>query len=235
MNNQPINLFRGYKVILFFILLESLTVPFVALFNTIAIQNIVFMAIMGFVVALFAVFILLNSANKWLIRYLQLNYDATITSVHHLWYLGVIGGVLEMIMFIVQNELFARGYGDFSTGFWSALISVAIALLIYKLILQFCNFAVMVMSGETSYVLDIQFIDIARLSLLMAVYEFVVCPITGWWIPYSGAMRIVVAIFSAVIGASCGGILVVGITKFIKCLEPKLYFNIRHQMVSPRH
>lgn len=224
---KVINIFRGYKVILFFILLESLTVPLVALFNTIALQNVLFMAIMGFGVALLAVFFLLKILNKWIINYVNLNVGVVASKVKHLWYLGVIGGVLEMVMFLVQNELFKRGHGDYSAGFWSALISVAVALLIYKFILMSCKFGVTFISTDSAYSLDIRGIDILRLSILMAIYEFIVCPITGWWIPYAGMMRILVALLSAIIGAFCGASLILLISKLIPSMQPRFYFSTR--------
>lgn len=213
----------GYKVIFFFILLELSTVPLVAMSNSFAIKSIQAMAAMGFFVALIAVYVLLHLLNRYIINNSPKLLNMQIDRVRNIWYVCIISGILEMVMFVVQDFLFSYSWRDYSTGFWSAFISVGVALVIYKTILSLTGFGVGLVENQKTYKIDFPWLDIFKLSFLFGMYELVVCPITGWWIPFLGWQRIAMAIFSAIVGASLGAILLVFLTKKIKYLQSSLF------------
>ena len=68
MKNKLIPIKFGLRWVIFFVLLESSTVPLVAMSNSIAIQNIAYMSIMGFIVAFICVLVLVKLLRNLLIK-----------------------------------------------------------------------------------------------------------------------------------------------------------------------
>lgn len=218
---QKIPLRFGWRTIVFFLLLELFTVPPVAMSNSIVIQNIWYMAIMGFVVALICVYFLLRLIKKFLIRNSQKIIGIEISDIRGIWYIALLAGILLMIMFVIQDFLFVRGFGDFSTGFFSAFLSVGSTLLLYKLG-TYTGFGIRLNGyNDSQYLLDIDWSAMIKLSFLFGIYEFVVCPITGLWIPYP-EHRFSLAVISGIIGGATGGAVVSFISRFIKFMHTEL-------------
>lgn len=215
----------NHKIIWFFVLLEGFTVPMVAMSNSLVLRGTYYVMAVGFLVALSVVYLLLKLLSRLIIKHSASIIDIQVERIAHIWYVAVISGILEMVMFIVQDYLFKRGYGDWSAGFWSAFISVGIALLVYKMIFLVTRFGIKLLNNEVSMVVDFSFIDVLRLSLIFGIYEFIVCPITGWWIPYYGWQRFGVAVFSAIVGAVAGSILVIVLSR-LSFLRPKFSLYI---------
>lgn len=222
----------SYKAIGFFVLLELFTVPMVAMSNSFVIQHTEYIAVMGFVVALVVVYLMLRLLEKFIIRQSNEWFGFQIDRVQHIWYIGIISGILEMIMFMVQDYLFNLHWHDYSAGFWSALISVGLSLLLYKAVLKITGFGVVLSNQGIKYKLNISFSSVLKLSLLLGLYELIVCPITGWWIPYFGYQRFLMAVFSAVIGASCGSLLLVVLTSYVRIIVPALWLILNKNLTD---
>ncbi|TXI91289.1 MAG: hypothetical protein E6Q33_10815 [Neisseriales bacterium] len=223
---QKISLKFGWRTIIFFLLLELFTVPPVAMSNSIVIQNIWYMAIMGFIVALVCVYFLLRILKAFLIRNSERIIGVRISDIYGIWYIALLAGILLMIMFVVQDFLFAHNFNDFSAGFFSAFFSVGGTLLIYKLGF-YCGLNISLNGLNTSkYQLDIGWGAVLKLSLLFGIYELIVCPITGLWIPYP-EHRFSLAVISGIVGGATGGALVAFISSFVKPMQAELIFKIK--------
>ena len=201
--------------IMFFILLEGLTVPLVAMSNSIAIKNWWYMCLMGFAVAFSVVLLLARMLKGWLIKHSSKLFGVNFTEVRGLWYCGVLAGILEMVMFMVQDILFSQHWNDFSAGFMSAVLSVGATLLLYELVVSVTDFSIKFYQQQQCYQLRFRLRDIALLALFFGGYEFWVCPITGWWIPYHEYARLLVALASGIIGGASGGIFLYCLVRYL--------------------
>lgn len=204
----------GLRWVIFFVLLESSTVPLVAMSNSIAIQNIAYMSIMGFIVAFICVLVLVKLLRNLLIKHSASLLGFAADDIRGLWYISVVAGILLMIMFFVQDIIYAHGYGDYSAGFFSALLSVGISLLIYELVAKLTGFAIKVHSRGEIYQIRFQIRDILILALIFSIYEFFVCPITSIWVPRH-EYRVLIAFASGIAGGAFGGVLLYFISRFI--------------------
>jgi len=217
------SLIFGWRTVIFFILLELFTVPPVAMSNSIVIQNIWYMAIMGFVVALICVYFLLRLLKNTIIKNSLRIVGTQLFDINGIWYIAVLAGILLMIMFVVQDLLFGYKFGDFSAGFISAFISVGGTLVLYKL-LSYSGISIRLMTNSQQYRLEFEWQDILKLAVLFGLYEFIVCPITGLWIPYP-EHRFSLAVVSGIIGGGAGGLLVSMLSRFVKLLQANVWLN----------
>jgi len=220
---KKLSLIFGWRTVIFFILLELFTVPPVAMSNSIVIQNIWYMAIMGFVVALICVYFLLRLLKNTIIKNSLRIVGTQLFDINGIWYIAVLAGILLMIMFVVQDLLFSYKFGDFSTGFISAFISVGGTLVLYKL-LSYSGISIRLMANSQQYQLEFEWLDILKLAVLFGLYEFIVCPITGLWIPYP-EHRFSLAVVSGIIGGGAGGLLVSMLSCFVKLLQANVWLN----------
>lgn len=221
MNNKSFAVIFNFRIILFFIALETLTVPLVAMSNTIATKAIIFMAIMGFLVAFIIVMLLLRLLKKVVINNSVKIIGVQLRNIHRVWYLAILAGILEMIMFVVQDQLFAWHWNDYQVGFTSAFISVGLTLVIYRFGVRYFKLGIILFGDSCNYILQFAWPDVFKLALLFGLYELIVCPITGWWIPYHDMQRLWMAILSGIVGGGSGGLLLYLITHFIPSLRPK--------------
>lgn len=204
------------RVIIFFILLETLTVPLVALGNSITIQNIFCSAIIGFIVAFVCVLLLLKVLKQLIIKYSQNLFALTVSDIHGILFIGLMAGMLLMIMFIVQFIMFRHGYNDFSTGLVSAFISVLLILSLYELMAKISSFGIIIIgANNTYYKIHFAYREIIYLSILFGIYEFIVCPITGIWLHFT-TYRLAVAILSGALGGGIGGLFLHLVSRFTK-------------------
>jgi hypothetical protein len=150
----------GWRWIIFFILLETSTVPLVAMSNDIVIQNMLYMIIMGFVVAFICVLLLVLLLKRLIIRYSLELFGVKFSQVLGVWYIAVLAGILEMIMFAVQDVLFSWRWDDYRVGFLSAFISVAATLWFYQFSSRFIGLAIKMRTPEKSYCLSFMPLDI---------------------------------------------------------------------------
>lgn len=222
--NRHIKIEFNLWAVSFFILLETLTVPLVAASNHLVVRHFVYIAIMGFLVALVIVGSLLYGLKKFIIYNSPNLFGVQLSNISGILYIGILGGVLEMVMFVVQHFMFSFHYKDYSTGFVSAFISVGFTLLLYELITYKTGYSVILENDAEEYVVRFGYVAIIKLSLLFGLYELIVCPITGWWIPYSGASRLRMAIISGILGGAFGGYCLYLCTRYLKVLVP--YFTI---------
>jgi hypothetical protein len=201
---QQIVLKFGPGAIGFFILLEAITVPLVAALNSIAIQNIAYMSIMGFIVAFGSVLLLLNLLKTLLLKQASRICGRDISKIGGLWYISGLAGILLMLMFFTQDLLYAYGSSDFVAGFFSALCSVFPTLLIYQVLSQTFNYGLTLTSGDKMWRLNFKLLDILVLTLLFSLYEFIVCPITSLWVGLN-EYKVALAFLYGVLGGAAGG------------------------------
>lgn len=223
MNNTVLTLpvYFGWKWVVFFILLETSTVPLVALSNDFAIKNIYYMSVMGFFVAFVVILILIRFLQKQIVKYSLSLFGFAAQQVSGGWIIAILAGILEMVMFAVQDILFHRGWGDYRTGFASAFISVGITLVFYRWLFVFWKFGISLYTAERRFFFCFGWSDIFKLALIFGCYEAIVCPITGLWIPYP-EHRLSLGILSGILGGFCGGCLLWFISHFIHILQPQL-------------
>lgn len=204
----------GFRWIIFFMLLEGSTVPLVALSNRFAVQNLLYMSIMGFGVAFICVWLLVHLLKKVIIKHSQSVLGIQLTDISGLWYVSILAGILLMIMFFVQDILYQQGWGDFGVGFASALVSVSVTLMFYELLVKISGFAILLISGNSVWQLHFTRRDIAILTMIFSIYEYFVCPITSIWVSLH-TYRVLIAFASGLAGGGLGGLLLYLISRFI--------------------
>lgn len=215
-NNTLIPINFTLKSIIFFTFLEGITVPLVAASNSIFATNIFLTAITGFIVAAFCIFILFKLLKKAIIKHAEHVFGMPIVDFKGLTAICLVAGILLMVMFVVQFILYSHGANDYSAGFFSGLVGVFAALFCYDVLskIKFFNITITDTMNK-SYSLHFKLGDMVLLSSLFGIYELIVCPITGAWIPFI-TWRIPVAILSGVIGGAIGGLFLYLSTNWIK-------------------
>ena len=212
------------KVIFFFILLEGLTVPLVAMSNNISAHNIIYTGVMGFIVATVCVLFLFKILKKLILKHSQNIFGIEIAQINGIFLIGIMAGVLLMVMFLVQFILFSHNANDYVAGFLSGFFSVFITLCLYEIFSRINIFAIKIRDNKkTIFQIHFKFKDIFLLSLIFAIYELIVCPITGIWIPFT-TWRIPMAILSGIIGGGVGGTFLYLTTSFLK-LKPFIHLK----------
>lgn len=226
-DSLTIPVYFGRKWLIFFMLLETSTVPLVAVSNDFAVKNIYYMSIMGFLVAFVVIWLLIKFLQKLMVKHSQELFGIAAKQVSGGWIIAILAGILEMVMFAVQDWLFHRGWDDYRVGFASAFISVGVTLLIYRGLLLFGKLAIRLHTAKRRLVFSFAWRDIVKLALIFGCYEAIVCPITGLWIPYP-AHRLSLGILSGIIGGFSGGCLLWFICHFIRPLQPQ--FTLQPQV-----
>lgn len=205
---------------IFFILLEGSTVPLVAMSNHIALQNLAYMGIMGFGVAFICVAGLIKLLYGVLLQHSRAILGIAAEKISGLWSISLLAGILLMIMFVVQDLLYAHGWGDFRVGFASAFVSVSLTLFCYELASWLSGWAIVVVSQQVAWQVHFRAKDILLLTLMFSAYEYIVCPLTSLWVPLHD-YRLVVAISSGLAGGAIGGTLLYLMSRFLR-LRPCL-------------
>lgn len=219
----PINF--NFKVIVFFMFLEGLTVPLVAGSNSYYKNNIVYSGAVGFIVAAICILFLFKTLKKYIIKNSAKIFGIEIIDFQGLILIAIMAGILLMVMFIVQFLLFSHGANDYIAGFFSGLASIFITLLIYEAVsfIKALNIVVIDIDNK-KFQIHFKLNDILLLSLLFGIYELIVCPITGAWIPFI-TWRIPVAFLSGIIGGALGGLFLYLSTNYFKI---KVFLNLKH-------
>lgn len=214
----------GKRVIIFFVFLEALTVPLVAISNGISTKNIIYSAIVGFVVAFICVLFLVRILKNLIIMHSENLFGIKISNIQGVFYIGLIAGILLMIMFAVQFSMFQRGYDDFSTGFVSAFISVIGSLILYNVMTKLSGIGITLTTPDaTHYQIYFAMREIIYLSIIFGIYELIVCPITGAWLHFT-TYRLPIAILSGALGGTCGGFFLYLISNLFK-IKLNLHLN----------
>ena len=211
----------GWRWVIFFIALETLTVPWVAYSNDIVISNVIYMCIMGFMVAFACVLLLLWLMKKLIIKYSEELFGIKITKVVGVWYIAILAGILEMIMFGVQDLLFSWHWDDYRVGFVSAFVSVGLTLWLYFLSVRYTKYHIKMIGEHCEFRAFFGLADIVKFAWIFGLYEFIVCPITGIWVPIHH-YRVLVATISGLVGGASGGVLLMLISHYWKSTTPCL-------------
>lgn len=211
------------KFLIILLLIELITVPLVAISNPLLTKNFWTTIFFGFVIAAFGLVLLLRIIRNYLISNAESLFGVLVRKITNLWLIVVIAGILEMVMFGIQDTLFSKHVNVYTVGFISALGSVFCSLVVYKLCASLFKISITLENDENKISINFSWLNVIYLSFLFGVYEFIVCPITGWWIPYHGFARFGIAVLSAFIGAICGFLLMLIVVKLIK---RKVYFYL---------
>ena len=177
----PIN----WKVVIFLVILELLTVPFVAISNTIVLSNQNYIVIMGFVVAFFALLVIMKLIITPIKHYLSKLIGVEISRISGVLYLCLISGFLLMFMFYLQEVTYRFTRSDYIVGTVSAFFSVSISLIIYTIIEKYFNYGIKTISKDNkSYLLCFSSKDIIIITLLFSLYETIASPLSILWVPH---------------------------------------------------
>lgn len=224
LNKSYIKIPFNWKIIIFLVILEVLTVPLVAISNNIVIKNYVYVLLMGFIVAAFALFIIMKLIIFPIKNYFAGLIGQKILKIHGALYIGLLAGFLLMFMFFVQELTYKFTNSDCIVGFVSAFFSVGISLIIYSIFSKFFNFGLKIFTENKQYLLLlIPMKDIIALTLLFSIYETIASPLSILWVPHLDH-RFVWGIISGVVSGVVGGTPLV-IISFI--LNYKITINLK--------
>lgn len=205
LSNKLVSINFSSGVIIFFIFLEGLTVPLVAISNNIMTNNMLFSAASGFIVAAICILFLFKVLKKLILKHSKNIFSMDLINIEGISIIGFMAGILLMVMFIVQFLAYSHGSNDYLAGFLSGFLSVFTTLYCYEIVGRIEVFTIKIInSNKHKYQIHFKFRDIIVLSLIFGIYELIVCPITAAWIPFT-TWRIPVAILSGIIGGGIGG------------------------------
>ena len=201
---MQISLAINWKIVIFLIILELLTVPFVAISNTIVLDNQNYIVIMGFVLAFFALLVIMKLIIAPIKRYFSSLIGEKICKISGVLYLCIISGFLLMFMFYLQEVTYRFTRSDYIVGTVSAFFSVSVSLIIYTLIEKTFNYGIKVITKDNkSYLMCFGIKDIIVITLLFSLYETIASPLSILWVPHY-TQRFIWGCISAV-AAGVGG------------------------------
>ncbi len=204
-NQKYLNIKFNWKIVAFLILIEIFTIPFVAISNTLTAQSQFDIAIMGFIIAFPALFIILKILLPRLHHSLSISLNLNIIKIHGVLYIGIISGVLLTFMFYLQELTYHFTNSDCIVGLVSAFFSVGISLIFYQLVQKYFNYGITLITAEQKFVLTLNTKDIIVLTLLFTLYETIASPISIIWLPHL-EQRFWWGILSGILSGLGGGI-----------------------------
>ena len=187
------------------VVIEVLTIPFVAISNTITITNPLYMAIMGFTVAFFALILFIKMILPRLRKHLSTVFKLNIVKISGVVYIGLISGFLLMFMFNLQEITYMFTPSDTLVGLVSGFGSVGASLLIYRILDQVFNYGVKIITPKQKLLLSFAWKDVIALTLLFTLYELIACPVSLLWMSHY-EHRFLWGILSGILSGVSGGI-----------------------------
>lgn len=173
------------KLILFLILLEIFTIPFVAIANNLVINNPLLISILGFVVAFFAIATIIKIITQPLKTFISKQINQPITKLTGIFYTSLLSGILLMLMFYIQTLIYQYTDNNYIIGALSAFFSVGPTLVIYFLIAKHLKIGIKIITPTTFFLISIKFIDIVYLTLLFSLYETFASPLSIIWLTHA--------------------------------------------------
>ncbi len=174
----------GWQLIALLVAIEVLTIPFVALGNNFVGNSKVSIAIMGFIVAFFALIVITRLIRNLLKKTFSKLIGQDILHLKGIIYIGIIAGFLLMFMFYLQEIASNYTRNDYITSFSTTFISVGSSLLIYYTIEKIFHYGIKLKTSNNKYIIKIRLIDILILTLLFSIYEIIAYEVSGIWIPH---------------------------------------------------
>lgn len=207
----------NWKIVIFLIILEVFTVPFVAISNSIIISNQIYLGIIGFSVAFIALIIILKLFVQPIKQYLSHLLKQKIIQINGLLYTSLFAGFLLMLMFYLQNLSYSFTKSDCIVGFVSAFFSVSISLIIYNFLASYLGYGVKIKVSDNNccYLVAFPIKDIIVLTLLFSLYETIASPISLLWLPHYNH-RFLWGIIAGILSGLAGGIPLILICHFTK-------------------
>lgn len=203
--NKTTYLQFNWTMVLCLVVIEVLTIPFVAISNTITVTNPLYMAIMGFIVAFCALILFVKMILPRLKKHLSKILQLDITKISGVLYIGLISGFLLMFMFNLQEITYMFTPSDTLVGLVSGFGSVGASLLIYRLLDQMLNYGVKIITPKQKFLLSFAWKDVIVLTLLFTLYELIACPVSLLWMSHY-EHRFWWGILSGILSGVCGGI-----------------------------
>ena len=177
----PIN----YKLIIFLVILEVLTIPIVSCTNTFILKNPVYLLGVGFIAGAFALLIIMKLITPPLQRYLSKLLNIQIIKISGILYIAILSGFLLMFMFYVQGLTYLFTQSDILVGTVSAFFSVGVSLIIYSIITKIFNYGIKIKtSNKEIFLLTILPKDIILITILFTIYETIASPLSIIWLPH---------------------------------------------------
>lgn len=213
----------NWKIIVFLVMVEVCTIPFVAASNTFVVSSALYLSIMGFIVAFAALIFIMKAIEKPIRRYLSKLLGVEITKVTGILYLGLISGFLLMAMFYLQEITYNYTKSDEIVGAVSAFFSVGATLYIYKFVQEVLNYGIKIVTVNKKYIVIFPVKDIIALILLFTIYETIACPVSIIWLPHH-EYRFLWGVLAGFLAGFSGGVPLVLICYLTKY---KITFNLK--------
>ncbi len=209
MQQTNISLPVNWKIIVFMVILELLTIPFVAVGNDIVIAHQNYIVIMGFIVAFFALLVILKLIVHPIKLYFSRLINQQIIRIEGIFYICLLSGFLLMFMFYLQEVTYRFTRSDYIVGLVSAFFSVSVSLIIYAIVEKAFNYGIKIITRDKhKYILTFAPKEILLITLLFSVYETIASPLSILWVPHL-EHRFLWGIISAIAAGIVGSVAMV--------------------------
>lgn len=205
----------NWKIVVFLIIIEVVTIPFVAISNSLIIKNLLYMSLIGFSVAFVALICIFRGLSLIIKNYFTQLLCEPVIKINGLLYISLIAGFLLMFMFYLQSLTYHFTNSDCIVGLVSAFFSVSISLVIYHLGVHYFNYGIKLITNSNSYTIQIIIKDIVILTLLFSLYETIVSPMSLLWVPHH-QHRFIWGIITGVVSGLSGGLPLLVLCYFTK-------------------
>jgi hypothetical protein len=209
----------NFKLVLFLILLEIFTIPFVAIANTLVLNNVLLIAVLGFVVAFFAIAAIIRIITQPLKMFISSQINQPVCKLTGVFYTSLLSGILLMLMFYIQTIIYLYTNNSYIIGTLSAFFSVGPTLLIYFIIEKYFKIGIKIITPTNNFLISIKFIDIVYLTLLFSLYETFASPLSIIWLTHTSD-RFFWGILSGLAAGLGGSIPIVIICRLFKYKLP---------------
>lgn len=195
------------------LIVELLTIPFVAFFNTYTATNYTLMSILGITLGFISGVIIIYIIQRAIVKFISQHIAKPVSKLSNKLYIAILFALILGIMFFIQTQLVTFEYeslgGGLSTGI-SIFITLNLNLLISKL---FGN-QLYVTNQEEKYFLTLDYFDICYISFLGFIYELCAYKVSGLWLLYNHH-QFFYGIISAVLASFLGALAVICISKYL--------------------
>ncbi len=201
-----IKLSLNFKLIIFLVILEVLTIPIVAITNSIVVNNPIYLLIIGFVAGALAILVILKLIETPIKRFFSKELNVEIIKVNGSLYIGLLSGFLLMFMFFTQEIVIHFTNNDYIVGLVSAFFSVGVTLIIYRIMLHLFNYGIKITTSNNQVLtLTVDYRDIIIITLLFTLYETIASPLSIIWLPHI-SHRLLWGILSGIVSGVSGGL-----------------------------
>ena len=193
-----------WELIVFLVVLEVLTIPFVAISNSIIKSNKTYIIIIGFGVAFMAIAIIMKLIIPMLKLYLFKLMGKPIAQINGVFYITWLSGMLLMLMFYIQIITYQFTDSDFIVGGVSAFFGVGAILLLYTIIQKIFDYGIIIKTTDTQQIIYLNIKDILVVTTLITLYETIISPVSIIW-EHFPEQRFVWGIISGLLSGMIGG------------------------------